>query len=356
MRTVVGLFDSFDDAQGAVDELKQNGFDRSQIQIENEAKGESSFRTTGEASYSVNGLSSHLVSAGLPMGDAESYVEGVRRGGTLVIVTAQDDMATKAYDILGRHETVDLDERMGTWKTTGWTGASDVGMKEKTTAVRSEAAVQLKEGQKVLPVIEEEMMVGKREVGKGGLRAYSRTTEVPVEEKVHLREETVHVERRPVDRAVTDADLSRMRDTTVEVRATAEEAVVNKQARVVEEVVIGKDVQNRTQTVRDTVRRTDVEVEKLEGAEVKTGVQFETFDKDFRTHYQGLRLTDSNYDEFLPVYRYGYTLGTNPKYRTGEWTTIEPEVRKSWEERNPGTWERFKDSVRYAWDKVRGAR
>lgn len=114
--------------------------------------------------------------------------------------------------------------------------------------------------EEVLEVIEEDLQVGKRKVERGGIRVISRITEQPVEEQVRLREETVHVERRPADRAASDADFA-TEDKTYEVRATAEEAVVSKTARVTEEVRIEKDVDQHTETVRDTVRRTEVEVE-----------------------------------------------------------------------------------------------
>jgi len=114
-----------------------------------------------------------------------------------------------------------------------------------------------------LPVIEEELKVGKREVRRGGVRVYTRTTERPVEEQVNLREERATVERRPVDRPVSDADSAAFQDKTIEVRETVEEPVVSKTARVVEEVLIGKEVRERTETVGDIVRRTDVEVEQL---------------------------------------------------------------------------------------------
>ena len=85
-----------------------------------------------------------------------------------------------------------------------------------------------------------------------------------MEEQVNLREEKVRVERRPADRPATEADFNRAAGGSVEVRSTAEQAVVNKQARVVEEVVIDKDVKERQETVRDTVRRTDVKVEQVD--------------------------------------------------------------------------------------------
>ena len=94
---------------------------------------------------------------------------------------------------------------------------------------------------------------------RGGVRVESRVEEVPVEQDVQLREERVHVERRPVDRPVTDADAA-FREGSIEVTERAEEAVVAKEARVVEEVVVNKEVGERTETVRDTIRRTDVDV------------------------------------------------------------------------------------------------
>jgi stress response protein YsnF len=85
-----------------------------------------------------------------------------------------------------------------------------------------------------------------------------------VEENVQLREERVHVERNPVNRPASEADFQAFKEGSIELRETAEEPVVSKQARVVEEVVVGKDVTERTQTVRDSVRRTDVEVEEVD--------------------------------------------------------------------------------------------
>jgi stress response protein YsnF len=51
------------------------------------------------------------------------------------------------------------------------------------------------------------------------------------------------------------------RERTIEVSATAEEAVVAKEARVKEEVVVRKEAEERTEIVSDTVRRTEVEVD-----------------------------------------------------------------------------------------------
>ncbi len=115
-------------------------------------------------------------------------------------------------------------------------------------------------GEAKVPIVEEELQVGTREVEGGGVRVTTRVEEVPVNEQVTLREEAVDVQRRPADRPVTDADAAAFQQGTFEVRERSEEVVTDKQARVVEEVAIRKDVQERTETVQDTVRRTDVDV------------------------------------------------------------------------------------------------
>jgi stress response protein YsnF len=113
--------------------------------------------------------------------------------------------------------------------------------------------------------IEENMEVGKRTVERDGVRVRSRVVEKPVEENVRLREERVNVERNPVDRPADRDDLANFQERDIELTERAEVPVVNKEARVVEEIRVSKDVSEREETVRDTVRRTDVDVEKLSG-------------------------------------------------------------------------------------------
>ncbi len=90
------------------------------------------------------------------------------------------------------------------------------------------------------------------------MRSY--VVERPVEEQVELREERVTIERRPVNREVAAGDAV-FEEKVIEAVERGEEAVVSKQARVVEEIALGKDVNTRTETVRDTVRKQEVEIE-----------------------------------------------------------------------------------------------
>jgi stress response protein YsnF len=94
------------------------------------------------------------------------------------------------------------------------------------------------------------------------VRAYTR--EVPVEERVTLRDETVHVERRPASsgRTLTGADAdAAFQDREVVMEEHDEEAVISKETVVTGEVAVSKDVETREEVVQDTVRKTEVDVE-----------------------------------------------------------------------------------------------
>jgi len=203
-------------------------------------------------------------------------------------------------------------------------------------------------GAAVVPVVEEEVKVGKRKVSRGGVRVEQTVTETPVAEDVHLHEEHVEVERRPANRRATRADaLEAFQEGEIELEETAEEVVVAKDARVVEEVVVRKKGSDRTETVRDTVRRTDVAVEKVDGDFDDTAYR-----ADFQARYAS---TGASYDAYAPAYRLGHSLAADARYRSADWAKLEPRARRRWEqEHEEGTWEQVKDAVRHAWDRVTG--
>ena len=112
----------------------------------------------------------------------------------------------------------------------------------------------------VIQIYEERLDVAKREVSHGAVKVRSHVVETPVQEQVSLHDETVRVDRRAVDRLVSGTDAL-FQDRTIELEEIAEEAVVSKEARVVEEISLRRDAHDRTETIRDTVRRTEVEIE-----------------------------------------------------------------------------------------------
>jgi stress response protein YsnF len=248
-KTVVGLFENTRDAQQAMNELRSAGINERNLTFVDQASSR---------------FSSMLTGAGIPEQDARIYAQGVQQGSGLIILQALGDRdAERAADILDRNNVVDISGRMQGYQRMSL---------ERSTTSSATANTNLYEGGEVaIPIVEEELRVGKREVEGGGVRVNTRIEETPVNEQVTLRDETVDVHRRRVDRPVSEADLNAIQEGTFEVRETDEQAVVDKTARVVEEVVIDKDVQERTQTINDTVRRTDVDVDQIQGGTRTTG-------------------------------------------------------------------------------------
>ncbi|MDN4053918.1 YsnF/AvaK domain-containing protein [Massilia sp. YIM B02763] len=195
-----------------------------------------------------------------------------------------------------------------------------------------------------IPVVQEELKVGKRDVQRGGVRVYSRLVETPVDESVSLREEHVNVQRRPVDQPISTSDAAAFKEQSIELRENAEEAVVQKSARVVEEVVVGKDVSQRQENIHDTLRHTEVQVESLGDDS--------SFRNDWNSNYASLGGT---YDDYAPAYRYGSE--SRSKYSGRNWDDVESDLRTDWDSRygtsgGPSTWEKFKAAVRHGWDKI----
>jgi stress response protein YsnF len=313
-----------------------------------------------------------LVNLGVPEEEARVYEEGVKRGGTLVTLKAEDARAQAAADIMNRHGAVDIKQRATQWGqgqpaaaaapygTT--TAGSTATTRSKTMQGNQHTSEQTnyqqqqanrKAGEEIrVPVVEEELRVGKREVETGGVRVEQKVTEKPVREQVELHEEKVNVQRRPTDRPATAADLrSQPGEQSFEVRETREEAVVQKGARVVEEIVVSKEERDRTQTIEDKVRRKDVEVHEIAG---HRGDDYSNYENDFRTyHTKTFSNSGSTYDQWSPAYRYGHSLAGDQRYRGKEWSAFESDARRDWESKNPGTWEKMKDAVRYSWERVR---
>jgi uncharacterized protein (TIGR02271 family) len=294
-RTLVGVFDSQDTAQAVRQALIQAGIEETQIHTRAATASDMAKATTQAAGTSASsdrsdsqpGFFSRLFKDDDELSThAGQYEEAVRRGSCVVVVDrVAEDQIERAAQILLQSSPIYMDERVADWSKRGWTGydatapamsddelrrereqsASYATARPSTQADGTSAQQARNVGETThIPVVEEELAVGKRMVERGGVRIYTRMTELPVEENVTLRAERAHVERHAVNRPATEAELgSAFKEGSIELRETAEEAVVSKTATVVEEVEIAKQVEERTETVRDTVRRTDVDVEDL---------------------------------------------------------------------------------------------
>jgi uncharacterized protein (TIGR02271 family) len=215
--TVIGTIGDAKSAQKLVNELVKAGFKQQDVELLEGSEQE---------------ILAKVVERGFAEDDARAYAKAARGGKTLVAARAPENKVDAAVEIIERYES-----------------AAAEGAQERGETVQE---------------VEEELSVGKRKVATGGVRVTTSVSETPVEESVTLREERVEAERKPVRRTLsTEEAEAAFEEKTVEMLGTSEEAQVSKQARVTGEVALGKQVEKREETVKDTVRRTEVEVEEV---------------------------------------------------------------------------------------------
>jgi len=374
--TLVAVFDNHTDAQSAHDELLASGFSRQDVRL---SSGASQAAVGGAATTanvdsdtgignSIKHFFSDLFSDDDDTGRANRY-EGAVSGGKHVVTLSADSLpeVERAADIVERFGPVDIDEHSANVGQAASHGAllsaNQSGMQSYSTSTQSAAAVsqgaqsaqgtltgaslQRDTSVQAIPVVQEELKVGKREVQRGGARIYSRVVETPVNESVGLREEHVEVQRRAVDQPINPSDVAAFKEQSIEMRETAEEAVVQKSARIVEEVTIGKQVSERQEQIHDTVRHTEVEVERL-------GATTADDDSYYRNHFQSNYATAGGaYDDYAPAYTYGSQM--RGQYAGRQWDDVETNLRSDWDTRNGGgasTWEKVKAAVRHGWDRM----
>ncbi|MDB6088820.1 MAG: hypothetical protein JWN85_1604 [Gammaproteobacteria bacterium] len=254
MRKITAVYDSKPDAQAAQDRLLALGLPQEHMEILDQgAPGYSGASTTAEH----KGLWASIKEMFIPDEDRRTFEESIRRGGYLLVASVEADQADAALEALEGSNAVDLERRQEQWRAEGWSGQDAAG-EPRTAAVpdSNDASEQ------TIPIVKERLRVGKREVDQGRVRVRSFVVEEPVHEEVRLREEHVDIERRPVNQpTATGAAGDLLRERTVELQETAEEAVVAKEAVVTEELHVRKRADERVQQVDETVRHTEVQVD-----------------------------------------------------------------------------------------------
>jgi stress response protein YsnF len=223
--SVISAFENKKIAGQVIDALLGEGFQDREVQI-----------LDGDADELMSEIAEH----GFGKEDAREFAEAADKGKTLVAARVPEAKLDRAVAIMERFEASQGKGRQGSG---------------------TEETVQ---------VVEEELSVGKRKTANGGVRVTTSVSERPVKETVTLREEHVGAERRTVDRTLSAQEAeAAFEEKTVEMMGTSEQVEVRKEARVVGEVALTKESKERQQTVKDTVRRTDVEVEEIEPASSK---------------------------------------------------------------------------------------
>jgi uncharacterized protein (TIGR02271 family) len=257
---IVTLFDTAAHADAARQNLEGAGFSGGDISI----VGNKTLNASG-AALREPGLWRRLFGHDIEEHEATVYGRAMDSGGMVLTLRVPETDVPRAMGILDAHKVVDVQDRA---VREGLVSAAAVAAALPKAAVATPAVTTPMAKDQVLRLAEEQLNVGKRLVQEGTTRIRRFVTEKPVEAQVTLHEEHAQVVRRAIaDPAfIQDVDWS---DQTVEVTETAEEAVVSKSTRLAEEVVISKEGSDRVETVKDTVRRQQVEVERnvLPGAE-----------------------------------------------------------------------------------------
>jgi len=291
----VAVYENRTQAEAARDALLNAGIPQTAIEVLDRTSGDAApGESRIEDRNQDEGFWGAIKNLFVPDEDYHAYGHAIGRGHAMLMVMPTGGMdRRRIIEVLEASGPLDFDAKLEEWRQAGYdytgapratergraeptvtSGGSGTGYKAgtgtsgalgsttpTTVGTKTGTTQQMTGNQDTVKVVEERLRVGKREVAQGAVRVRSYVVERPVEEHVRLHEERIKVERRPVDRPVSDADANLFQERTIEARATAEEAVVQKEARVVEEIGIRKEAQDRTETVRDTVRETKVEVD-----------------------------------------------------------------------------------------------
>jgi len=277
-RTITAIYDSERDAQQARERLTRVGLDDDDVRIVSQNLTSSSVSSDASGSED-KGMWESIKDFFVGDDDRPVYSEGLRRGGYLLTARVDDDRTDEAIAELEQTNAIDLDQRSEQWRSEGWTGtaamSSSMAPADRSTASSGFGSNQsLSSGsmgrtrdatastdEQAIPIAEERLRVGKREVERGGVRVRSYIVEEPVREDVSLREERVEVERRPVSDATARAGEGLLQERTIEISERGEEAVVAKDTVVTEEVVVRKTADERVESIDETVRHTEVDID-----------------------------------------------------------------------------------------------
>lgn len=247
-QTVIGVFATKAQAQSAVQALQTAGYDSASIDfMSNDSFTDATMRAKHEESH--KGFFASLFSDDDDY-DYKNLHDTARRGNVVTVHTNDMASAERAADILDEYGAINSDEA--------------------STQLRSKG-VAYEDNAQTLDVIKEDIAVGKQTVATGGVRVRSRIISRPVEETVRLRQETAFVTRTAVDQPVAADAIDAFKEKTIAITETAERAVVQKSAKVVEQVSVGKEAVENVETIHETVRETDVEVERLAATDSTLG-------------------------------------------------------------------------------------
>jgi hypothetical protein len=387
--TVIGIFDTYDQAEVARSALVASGFARSDIELQaapvppspddpvNGAIGQPP--ETGGVLANIERFFSMLFGSRDQPPEVAHYSEAVRRGGVLVAVDAPSAARADAARLtLAEQGAIDIDERAASWGTLHHARASDPAADTRDHSLLDELG--LGSGSAVpggAPVNPPADPLASARVDAGRARAYphadlgdpslepldplSPAVSEPLTGGAPTAPSTQASAQgwRPIDSSPEPLDPLRpaVREPLTGGAPTSQSAAsASAQSwRPIDPV----DQLDESET---SARRVDVgaPVDPVRPVSRNTMPdEFMEYEDDFRTDYESkYAATGARYEEYEDAYRYGATAGTDERYHRRNWDdSMETELRRDWESSKPlgeDTWERFKHAVRHGWDRVTG--
>ncbi len=276
-QTIVGLFDTTEEARKAENKLMERGFDRSRIDVSRRTEKvdltHPHKHEDDKDNDSIGNFFRSLFGSDDDKDKADSYSRVANDADTIVTVHADSRAdAERAAEILDDAGAIDLDDRARQYGYQGTATRTDYNKTGTATDTRGDynkagMATDTRQGihdrdqnTASMKAMEEDVKIGKKPVQTGGPRLRSRIVERPVEEDLRLRKEHVTVNRKPVDRAATDSEQNAFKERKVEMTEKAEVPVVSKETRVKEEISLNKNVDVKDTKVRETARKTEADV------------------------------------------------------------------------------------------------
>lgn len=252
---IVAVYDKTGKARDAAHALESAGFPSSEINLLHRDSVSDKDVRDGNLWQRVFGRN---------VSDQENiaYNRTIQSGGAVLTLRTADTDVNRAMRILDVHEPVDMSERVSGLRSATPTTATPATTATTTGATPPTNIASVAGREEVVRLAEEQLSVGKRQVETGKARIRRFVTEKPVESQITLHDEHCEVARRAVTDATPLRDID-WKDRTIEVTETSEQPVVSKTARVAEEIVIRRRGSDHVETIRDTVRRQQIEVEQV---------------------------------------------------------------------------------------------
>ncbi len=261
--TIVAVFRTTAEAEAVTADLRAAGIHATAIEQHTADQMRHETVMATESGEKRSGFWSWVLGDDASSDELALYDQKLSAGSVVVSVVVADTDAARVEAIIEKHHPVDIDEHTVAASATAQPAMTAAPATKPAVAMATRAAAATAQGE-VIALAEESLNVGKRVVDRGVAKIRRYVVSRPVEEQIRLRTESLRMERRPVTGdAKVGADA--FSEKTFEMKQTSEEAVVSKTARVVEEVVLGKDVTERVETVKDTVRREEIEVVDAQG-------------------------------------------------------------------------------------------